>query len=48
MKNYELLAGKSLMITGGTGSFGHTILKRCLETDIREVMIFSCDEKRQG
>jgi UDP-glucose 4-epimerase len=45
--NYELLAGKVLMITGGTGSFGHTILKRCLETDIKEVVIFSRDEKKQ-
>src|SRR5688500_4928670 len=45
--NYELLAGKVLMITGGTGSFGHTILERCLSTDIREVVIFSRDEKKQ-
>jgi UDP-N-acetylglucosamine 4,6-dehydratase/5-epimerase len=45
--NCELLAGKVLMITGGTGSFGQTILKRCLETDIREVVIFSRDEKKQ-
>jgi len=45
--NFELMAGKVLMITGGTGSFGHTILKRCLDTDIREVVIFSRDEKKQ-
>jgi UDP-glucose 4-epimerase len=35
------------MITGGTGSFGHTILDRCLRSDIREVVIFSRDEKKQ-
>ncbi len=45
--NYELLTGKVLMITGGTGSFGHTILERCLATDIKEVVIFSRDEKKQ-
>jgi len=35
------------MITGGTGSFGHTVLKRFLDTDIREIRIFSRDEKKQ-
>jgi len=38
---------KVLMITGGTGSFGHTVLKRFLETDVREIRIFSRDEKKQ-
>src|SRR6476469_8064343 len=38
---------KTLLITGGTGSFGHTVLKRFLETDIREIRIFSRDEKKQ-
>jgi UDP-N-acetylglucosamine 4,6-dehydratase len=39
--------GKVLMITGGTGSFGNTVLKRFLSTDVREIRIFSRDEKKQ-
>ena len=39
--------GATLMITGGTGSFGHTVLKHFLETDIGEIRIFSRDEKKQ-
>ena len=35
------------MITGGTGSFGHTVLKHFLTTDIGEIRIFSRDEKKQ-
>ena len=38
---------KVLMITGGTGSFGNAVLKQILETDIREIRIFSRDEKKQ-
>lgn len=38
---------KILMITGGTGSFGHAVLKRFLNTNIREIRIFSRDEKKQ-
>ena len=38
---------KVLMITGGTGSFGYTVLKRFLGTDVREIRIFSRDEKKQ-
>lgn len=38
---------KILMITGGTGSFGQTVLKRFLESDVREIRIFSRDEKKQ-
>lgn len=38
---------KTLMITGGTGSFGNTVLKRFLSTDVREIRIFSRDEKKQ-
>lgn len=38
---------KVLMITGGTGSFGNTVLKRFLDTDVREIRIFSRDEKKQ-
>jgi UDP-glucose 4-epimerase len=38
---------KVLMITGGTGSFGNTVLKRFLSTSVREIRIFSRDEKKQ-
>ena len=38
---------KVLMITGGTGSFGHAVLKRFLTTNLRELRIFSRDEKKQ-
>jgi len=38
---------KVLMITGGTGSFGNTVLKRFLNTGVREIRIFSRDEKKQ-
>ena len=44
MSNFE---NKTLMITGGTGSFGNTVLRRFLETDIGEIRIFSRDEKKQ-
>ena len=39
--------GKTLLITGGTGSFGNAVMKRFLDTDIKEVRIFSRDEKKQ-
>jgi UDP-N-acetylglucosamine 4,6-dehydratase/5-epimerase len=42
-----LFKGKTLLITGGTGSFGHTVLKHFLHTDIGEIRIFSRDEKKQ-
>lgn len=45
--NTDVFTDKVLMITGGTGSFGHTILDRLLQTDVREVVIFSRDEKKQ-
>jgi UDP-N-acetylglucosamine 4,6-dehydratase len=38
---------KVLMITGGTGSFGNAVLKRFLKTDVKEIRIFSRDEKKQ-
>ena len=38
---------KTLLITGGTGSFGNTVLKHFLTTDIGEIRIFSRDEKKQ-
>lgn len=43
----ESMKGKTLMITGGTGSFGSTVLNRFLPTDIGEIRIFSRDEKKQ-
>lgn len=43
----SLFNGKTLMITGGTGSFGNAVLNRFLETDIGEIRIFSRDEKKQ-
>ena len=42
-----VFAGKTLLITGGTGSFGNTVLKHFLSTDIGEIRIFSRDEKKQ-
>ena len=38
---------KILLITGGTGSFGNTVLKRFLDTNVKEIRIFSRDEKKQ-
>ena len=43
----SLFIGKTLMITGGTGSFGNAVLNRFLATDIGEIRIFSRDEKKQ-
>ena len=43
----SVFTGKTLLITGGTGSFGHTVLKHFLTTDIGEIRIFSRDEKKQ-
>ena len=40
-------SGKTLLITGGTGSFGNTVLKHFLHTDIAQIRIFSRDEKKQ-
>ena len=42
-----MFKGKVLLITGGTGSFGNAVLKRFLATDIKEIRIFSRDEKKQ-
>lgn len=42
-----MFRNKTLMITGGTGSFGNAVLKRFLDTDIKEIRIFSRDEKKQ-
>ena len=43
----SIFRDKVLMITGGTGSFGNAVLKRFLATDIKEIRIFSRDEKKQ-
>lgn len=42
-----MFSSKILLITGGTGTFGNAVLKRFLETDIKEIRIFSRDEKKQ-
>lgn len=42
-----MFQGKTLVITGGTGSFGNAVLRRFLDTDISEIRIFSRDEKKQ-
>ena len=42
-----MFKGKTLLITGGTGSFGNAVLNRFLDTDIKEIRIFSRDEKKQ-
>ena len=40
----DRLDGKSVLVTGGTGSFGNAVVKRFLKTEIREIRIFSRDE----
>ncbi len=42
-----MFENRVLLITGGTGTFGNAVLRRFLETDIREIRIFSRDEKKQ-
>lgn len=42
-----MFEGKTLLITGGTGSFGNAVMKRFLNTEIKEIRIFSRDEKKQ-
>lgn len=42
-----MFAGKTLMITGGTGSFGNSVLRRFLGTQVKEIRVFSRDEKKQ-
>ena len=43
----SIFNGKVLLITGGTGSFGNAVLRRFLNSDIKEIRIFSRDEKKQ-
>ncbi len=45
--NTSILKGKVLLVTGGTGSFGHAVVDRFLSTDIKEIRILSRDEKKQ-
>ena len=47
IKSEDFFSGKTLLITGGTGSFGNAVLNRFLKTDIAEIRIFSRDEKKQ-
>ena len=42
-----MFKNKTLLITGGTGSFGNAVMRRFLGTDIQEIRIFSRDEKKQ-
>lgn len=43
-----MFSGKILLITGGTGSFGNAVLRRFLNTDVKEIRVFSRDEKKQN
>ena len=43
----SIFKDKVLLITGGTGSFGNAVLRRFLDSDIREIRIFSRDEKKR-
>ena len=43
----SIFKDKTLLITGGTGSFGNAVLRRFLDSDIKEIRIFSRDEKKQ-
>ncbi len=47
MGNTSIFKNKTLLITGGTGSFGNAVLQRLLNSDIKEIRIFSRDEKKQ-
>lgn len=46
-KEMNMFAGKNLLITGGTGSFGNAVLRRFLGSELKEIRIFSRDEKKQ-
>ena len=46
-KDTSILKDKVLLITGGTGSFGHAVVDRFLNTDVKEIRILSRDEKKQ-
>ncbi len=46
-KDTSILKGKVILITGGTGSFGHAVVDRFIDTDVKEIRILSRDEKKQ-
>lgn len=48
MMNLEMFKNKTLLITGGTGSFGNAVLRKFINSDIKEIRIFSRDEKKQN
>ena len=43
----NMFKDKTILITGGTGSFGNAVMKNSLHTDIKEIRVFSRDEKKQ-
>ena len=43
-----MFKNKTILITGGTGSFGHAVIKELIRKDIKEIRIFSRDEKKTG
>ena len=43
----KIVKNKSILITGGTGSFGNAVLKKILQSDVKEIRIFSRDGKKQ-
>jgi UDP-N-acetylglucosamine 4,6-dehydratase len=47
LSNKDILKGKTIVVTGGTGSFGKTLVKKLLETDVNKIRIFSRDENKQ-
>ena len=47
LKGYIMYKDKTIIITGGTGSFGNAVLQRFMHTDVKEIRIFSRDEKKQ-
>lgn len=47
LEKIAMFSNKTLLITGGTGSFGNAVMKRFLHTDVKEIRIFSRDEKKQ-
>lgn len=47
LSNKDILKGKTIVVTGGTGSFGKTLVKKLLETDVSKIRVFSRDENKQ-
>jgi UDP-N-acetylglucosamine 4,6-dehydratase len=47
LQNKEILNKKTIVVTGGTGSFGKTLVKKLLDTDVKKIRIFSRDENKQ-